>query len=318
MAGRGVMGVIFDMDGLMIDSEPLWHIAEQQTFARAGITLSEDDCNDTTGLRIDEVVAFHAERKPWGDTPTRKEVAEQVRASSEVPHCAALRLGVPDDEPFLPTRCSCCCCCCTSVQIVATMVELVKTQGKPMAGLEEALAFFEVSRAPGCAVVSLSLASLTQEAAKKSRPEGGWPCVHARAQSHKLPLAVASSSHMVLLNAALEGLGLVGRFSHVVSAEFEPYGKPHPGVYISAAAKLGVPPDRCLALEDSVNGTLAAKAAKMVCISVPEAHNLADPRFAIADVKLTSLAEVPAAMTELWGRGDGAGPVAAAEPQHTQ
>ena len=80
MAGRPVEAVIFDMDGLMIDSEPLWHVAEQQTFAAAGITLSEDDCNDTTGLRIDEVVAYHAERKPWGDTPTRAEVAQQVRA----------------------------------------------------------------------------------------------------------------------------------------------------------------------------------------------------------------------------------------------
>jgi sugar-phosphatase len=78
--GVAVEAVIFDMDGLMIDSEPLWHIAEQQTFAAmAGITLSESDCNDTTGLRIDEVVAFHAERQPWGDTPTRKQVAEQVR-----------------------------------------------------------------------------------------------------------------------------------------------------------------------------------------------------------------------------------------------
>ena len=36
MSGRVVEGVIFDMDGLMIDSEPLWHIAEQQTFAKAG------------------------------------------------------------------------------------------------------------------------------------------------------------------------------------------------------------------------------------------------------------------------------------------
>ena len=119
---------------------------------------------------------------------------------------------------------------------------------------------------------------------------------------------------MVLLNAALEGLGLVGRFSHVISAEFEPYGKPHPGVYISAAKALGIAPDRCLALEDSVNGALAAKAAKMFCIAVPEPHNLADPRYAIADVKLTSLAEVPATLTDLWGQGDGGPVVAAPEP----
>ena len=52
--------------------------------------MSEEDCNDTTGLRIDEVVAFHAERKPWGDTPTRKEVAEQV-CSRNVSGCKSVR-----------------------------------------------------------------------------------------------------------------------------------------------------------------------------------------------------------------------------------
>ena len=97
-----IEGVIFDMDGLMIDSEPLWHIAEQKAFQQAGITLSQDDCNDTTGLRIDEVVAFHAERKPWGDTPTRKEVAQQVSADFEAlpfnslrPHDGAAELREP-------------------------------------------------------------------------------------------------------------------------------------------------------------------------------------------------------------------------------
>ena len=63
------------MDGLMIDSEPLWHVAEQAVFGAAGVELSTEDCNDTTGLRIDEGVAFHAARKPWGDTPTQAEVA---------------------------------------------------------------------------------------------------------------------------------------------------------------------------------------------------------------------------------------------------
>ena len=221
MAKRVCRAVIFDMDGLMIDSEPLWHVAEQAVFGAAGVELSTEDCNDTTGLRIDEVVAFHAARKPWGDTPTQAEVARGI---------------------------------------VDKMVELVKTEGKPMAGLEDALSFFE---------------------------------------GKGLPLAVASSSHMVLLEAALEGLGLVGRFKHVISAEHEPYGKPHPGVYITAAKALGVPPENCLALEDSLNGTLAAKAAKMVCISVPEAHNLEDARFAIADIKLCCLDQVRTQAAEL-------------------
>eukprot|EP01046_Picozoa_sp_COSAG06_P050286 COSAG06_NODE_7931_length_2330_cov_2.569251_2_plen_216_part_00 len=187
-------------------------------------------------------------------------------------------------------------------QIVASMVELVKTQGKAMAGLEDALTFFEVRHVYDTAWRPFQSESHLQLHSTEIA------CCLLPLQSKGLPLAVASSSHMVLLNAALEGLGLVGRFSHVISAEFEPYGKPHPGVYISAATALGVAPDRCLALEDSVNGTLAAKAAKMICIAVPEPHNFPDPRYAIADLKLASLAEVPAEMTALWSKGDGAGP----------
>ena len=98
MAGRPIDAVIFDMDGLMIDSEPLWHVAEMEAFAAAGITLREDDCNDTTGLRIDEVVAYHAERKPWGDTPTRAEVAQQA-SSCMLTSWLALR---PDSPLPLP------------------------------------------------------------------------------------------------------------------------------------------------------------------------------------------------------------------------
>ncbi len=50
-----------------------------------------------------------------------------------------------------------------------------------------------------------------------------------------------------------------------------------------------VDPQRCVALEDSVNGMIASKAARMRSIVVPEAENSRDPRFALADVKLPSL-----------------------------
>ncbi len=60
-------------------------------------------------------------------------------------------------------------------------------------------------------------------------------------------------------------------------------------VYLNCAAALGVDPQRCVALEDSVNGMIASKAARMRSIVVPEAENSRDPRFALADVKLPSL-----------------------------
>ena len=56
---------IFDMDGLIIDSEPLWRLAERAAFARVGLELSDDDCRLTTGLRSDEVVGYWFDRRPW-------------------------------------------------------------------------------------------------------------------------------------------------------------------------------------------------------------------------------------------------------------
>ena len=69
--------VIFDMDGLLIDSEPLWRKAEIAVFGSLGLRLNEDLCRQTTGLRIDEVVRYWHKRFPWNG-PNREKVAEQV------------------------------------------------------------------------------------------------------------------------------------------------------------------------------------------------------------------------------------------------
>jgi len=61
----GDRALIFDMDGVLIDSEPLWRRAEIKTFGEVGLALEEADCFQTTGLRIDEVVEFWYERAPW-------------------------------------------------------------------------------------------------------------------------------------------------------------------------------------------------------------------------------------------------------------
>jgi beta-phosphoglucomutase-like phosphatase (HAD superfamily) len=56
--------LIFDMDGVLIDSEPLWHEAEIATAGEVGLELTTEDCLRTTGLRVDEVVAWWCERHP--------------------------------------------------------------------------------------------------------------------------------------------------------------------------------------------------------------------------------------------------------------
>jgi sugar-phosphatase len=112
-------------------------------------------------------------------------------------------------------------------------------------------------------------------------------------------LAIASSSPPEVIVSALEGLSLFARFQAVVSAVHEPHGKPHPSVYLTAAARLGIPAGECIAFEDSVAGVRSAKAAGMYCVAVPEEHNRGRPEYAEADVVLASLEEFPA-VRGLW------------------
>ncbi len=105
------------------------------------------------------------------------------------------------------------------------------------------------------------------------------------------PLAIASSSSSEIIAAVLDTLGIAAYFQVAQSAEHEPYGKPHPGVYIEAARRLDVAPWRCLAFEDSPNGVIAAKAARMRCIAVPDPALQNDRRLQAADLILPSLAE---------------------------
>jgi sugar-phosphatase len=107
-----------------------------------------------------------------------------------------------------------------------------------------------------------------------------------------LPLAVASSSQYRLIDIALEHFGLRRHFAVIQSAEDEAWGKPHPAVFLTAAAKLDVPPRRCLVWEDAPAGVVAAKAASMVCVAVPEHGEEGRPAFALADLVLGSLLDM--------------------------
>ncbi len=60
-----IRAAVFDMDGLLIDSEPFWQQAELESFAAAGLTLSQSDLCQTVGMRVDEVVTHWLDRRPW-------------------------------------------------------------------------------------------------------------------------------------------------------------------------------------------------------------------------------------------------------------
>jgi HAD superfamily hydrolase (TIGR01509 family) len=87
--------------------------------------------------------------------------------------------------------------------------------------------------------------------------------------AERWPLALASSSNRELIVLALGLLGVADRFQATVSSEEVARGKPAPDVYLEAARRLAVDPNRAAAVEDSHNGIRSAKAAGMRVISIP-------------------------------------------------
>lgn len=215
-----IQAVVFDMDGVLIDSEPLWRKAEMAVMARYGIHLTEEDCKRLTGLRTDEVV-------------------KQIAADHE----ADLPVSQVADE------------------IIGTVCGLIASEGLVIEGFRD-----------------LAL----------------------RLSRQAVPLAVATSSPMRVVHAVLARTTLEGVFSVVVSAEKFPYGKPHPQVYLEACAGLGFHPATCVAVEDSLNGTLAAKAARMKVIAVPEPENFNNKGFGIADYVARTPEEAAAVLESLF------------------
>jgi len=111
--------------------------------------------------------------------------------------------------------------------------------------------------------------------------------------ARRWPLAVASSSNRELIEEFLSVSGLRTCFRAWVSSEEVPRGKPAPDVFLEAARRLGVPPQRCTAIEDSANGLRAAKAAAMRVVAVPNVHYPPPPDvLALADAVVGSPAEL--------------------------
>lgn len=97
--------VIFDMDGVLIDSEPLWKIAMENAFKIVGINLERKQFTQTVGLRIDEVIKYWRARFPW-ENFTNEEVEELIL--SELEKLIAIHgeplIGVIDTINFLKEK----------------------------------------------------------------------------------------------------------------------------------------------------------------------------------------------------------------------
>ena len=110
-------------------------------------------------------------------------------------------------------------------------------------------------------------------------------------KARQFRIGLATSSPLSLVEVVIDKLSIEDAFEAVASAEHLPFGKPHPQVYMDCAASLAVSPLHCLAFEDSFNGLIAAKAARMKCVAIPIHDQAHLPKWGAADLKLGSLLE---------------------------
>jgi len=121
--------------------------------------------------------------------------------------------------------------------------------------------------------------------------EGAGEAVKRLGGSYRLGLA--SSSNRPLIDAVLASSGFGQLFEVTVSSEEVPTGKPAPDVFLEAARRLGVPPENCVAIEDSANGIRAAHAAGMRVIAIPNMrYPPTSDALGLADVIIDSLNEL--------------------------
>ncbi|MEW2359540.1 HAD family phosphatase [Spirillospora sp. NPDC029432] len=187
-AGEGLQAVLFDMDGLLVDSERLWLEAETETMEWLGGTWSQEQQEHLVGGSLDIAVAY------------------------------MLELTGADVPPAEVGR-----------RMMDAMLERLSACVPMMPGAKELLA--EI-RAAG------------------------------------VPAALVSSSHRALLEPALDAMGRE-HFALSVAGDEVSRTKPDPEPYLTAVARLGAVPERCVVLEDSPNGVAAAEAAGCVTVAVP-------------------------------------------------
>ena len=202
--------VIFDMDGLLIDSEPLWGEAAHEIFGGYNFQLTKTQYATTTGMRTKEFVE-------WWFNYYKIDARYHEEAENA---------------------------------ILQNVVEKVAIKGRALPGVEHIFNFF-IQR--------------------------------------NFKIGLATSSGKPLIDVVVDKLGIRNYLQSIESAADLPYGKPHPQVYLNCAAALNSHPTQCICFEDSFNGLIAAKAARMKCVVVPAPHDSKNEKFNAADLKISSL-----------------------------
>ena len=201
------------MDGLLLDTEPLWGESMLRVAGKHNIPITREKFKETTGLRIYEVTRHWELHYPW-EGKSAQEVADEI---------------------------------------ITDIIDASKNKATVLKGVEDSLKLL-------------------------------------KANGYKIGLASSSTKRMI--DELVAHFGLTQYFDEITSVDAVELGKPHPAVFLHCAQLLGSAPYECLVLEDSVNGMIAGKAARMKVIVVPDELHFDDPRFTLADMKLKSLEQL--------------------------
>ncbi len=217
--------MMFDLDGVLVDSEQLWNQAKEALVREAGGHWREDAPETMIGMSSPEWSAYLRDQ-----------------------------LGVQRDVREIDR------------DVVRRMEELYRVELPLLPGAREAV----------------------------------------RALHDRWPLGLASSSNREIIDLVLDLSGLADAFVATVSSEEVDRGKPAPNVYLEAARRLGVRPERCVAIEDSSNGLRAAVAAGMAVIAIPNPHYPPDEdALALAGASIDALEELTPELVERVGHAAG-------------
>jgi HAD superfamily hydrolase (TIGR01509 family) len=208
--------VLFDLDGVLVESEQLWDAARRRVVEQHGRSWTPEATADMQGMSAPEWSRYMSERLDVDLTPEQISAAVVQELADEYRHCLPVMPGAIE-----------------AVQAVAEH----------------------------------------------------WP------------LGVASSSNAEIIELFLDLSGLRDRFAVHVASEEVGRGKPAPDVYLEAARRLRVAPERCVAVEDSGNGLRAAAAAHMAAVAVPNPAFPPDrDALALAAVTIAAIGELTPAV----------------------
>lgn len=208
-----IKAVIFDMDGTLIDSQPIWYQVSMNFFQQNGFPVTMEDMVKLTGSPVGRLVDYVVQT--YGEKGKKRSQLTSELMDNAVAEILAAKPLMPNVEPTL-----------------------------------------------------------------------------AFLQQHDIKMAVASASPRYMLQGIVESCGIAKYFDYLASAEELDYNKPHPQVYLHAAQKLGVDKENCLAVEDSVLGMIAGKAASMKTVVIPAAMEWDDVRWSLADIKLENIQDL--------------------------